>query len=37
MARFGFPLSASATVRARAFKPGHTESIVAQDTFVIGD
>jgi hypothetical protein len=30
-------LSASATVRARAFKPGHTESIVAQDTFVIGD
>ncbi len=30
-------LTESATVRARAFKPGHTRSVVVQDTFVIGD
>jgi hypothetical protein len=30
-------LTTSATVRARAFKPAHTRSIVVQDTFVIGD
>jgi hypothetical protein len=30
-------LTVSATVRARAFRPGHTRSIVVQDTFVIGD
>jgi hypothetical protein len=30
-------LSNSATVRARAFRPGHTRSIVVQDTFIIGD
>jgi uncharacterized repeat protein (TIGR03806 family) len=36
---YGGPLrvTTSATVRARAFKPGHTQSIVVQDTFVIGD
>jgi hypothetical protein len=30
-------LTASATVRGRAFRPGHTRSIVVQDTFIIGD
>ena len=28
-------LTSSATVRARAFKPGHTFSIVVTDTFII--
>jgi hypothetical protein len=27
----------SATVRARAYRPGHTQSIVAQETFIVGD
>lgn len=33
----GLRLTNSSTVRARAFKPGHTRSIVVQDTFIIGD
>jgi hypothetical protein len=31
-----FPISASTVVRARAFKPGFTKSITAQEVFAVG-